>query len=58
VPRNVIRQCGGVRRCSDVRWDVDVAKERIMTIYRDFMKGFFTRFWVEGQYKTRTTGPV
>jgi len=32
--------------------------EPALIIYRDFMKSFFIRFWVEGQLKPRTTEPV
>jgi len=29
-----------------------------LTLYRDFMQDLFIRFWMDGQYKRRTTGPM
>jgi len=52
---------GDVMMC---RWGV--AKDQTVgkrvklavTNYRGFMQGLLIRFWVNGQYKTRTTGAV
>ena len=40
-------------------WETNDTGKRIeqaLTIYRDFMQKFFTRFWEKGQYKPKTTG--
>jgi len=62
--RNLFRQClvsGDVMMCSWGVWGTNDTWKRIklaLTIYRDFMKSSFIRFWEERQCKPQTTGAL